>query len=85
MPPGQGTLAHDGARIAVRIAYEFQDDSGTWFRAFGNENWEFNADGLMARRIASINDMPIAAEERLLRWSLEPRPVDHPGLTELGL
>ena len=77
--------AFDGARIAVRFAYEFHDDSGTWFRAYGNENWAFDADGLMERRIASINDMPIAAEDRLMDWPLGPRPADHPGLSELGL
>lgn len=77
--------AHDGDRIAVRFAYEYRDDSGTWFRAYGNENWEFAPDGLMRRRIASINDLPIAESDRLLRWPLGPRPDDHPNLTELGL
>lgn len=77
--------AHDGNRIAVRFAYEFHDDSGTWFRAFGNENWEFTAEGLMARRIASINDMPIASKDRLFHWPLGVRPADHPGLSDLGL
>ncbi|WP_346909452.1 nuclear transport factor 2 family protein [uncultured Roseibium sp.] len=72
-------------RIAVRFAYEWHDDSGSWFRSFGNENWEFDADGLMRRRIASINDMPIAEEDRLFKWPLGPRPQDHPGLTDLGL
>lgn len=77
--------AHDGARIAVRFAYEFHDDSGSWFRAYGNENWEFGSDGLMRRRIASINDLPIRAEDRLFHWPIGPRPADHPGLSELGL
>ena len=72
-------------RIAVRFAYEWQDDSGSWFRSFGNENWEFAPDGRMARRIASINDTPIAEVERLFRWPLGVRPAEHPGLTELGL
>lgn len=72
-------------RIAVRFAYEWQDDSGSWFRSFGNENWEFASDGRMARRIASINDTPIAEVERLFRWPLGVRPAEHPGLTELGL
>ena len=75
-----------GNRIAVRFAYEFHDAAGAWFRAYGNENWEFDADGLMARRIASINDLPIREEERLLRWDRGgPRPAGHPGLGELGL
>lgn len=72
-------------RIAVRFAYEWHDDSGSWFRSFGNENWEFETDGLMRRRVASINDMPIAEEDRLFKWPLGPRPQDHPGLTDLGL
>lgn len=72
-------------RIAVRFAYEYRDDSGTWFRAYGNENWEFEADGLMLRRIASINEHPIAEAERKYRWPLGRRPDDHPGLTDLGL
>jgi hypothetical protein len=72
-------------RIAVRFAYEFRDDSGSWFRAYGNENWEFDSDGLMRRRIASINDLPIAEPERLFHWPLGRRPDDHPGLSELGL
>lgn len=74
-----------GARIGVRFAYEYRDDSGNWFRAFGNENWEFADDGLMARRIASINEMPISEDQRLMRWPLGPRPVEHPGLSDLGL
>lgn len=74
-----------GARIAVRFAYEAQAPDGTWFRAYGNENWEFAADGLMAVRRASINDLAIAESDRLFRWPLGPRPEGHPGLTELGL
>ena len=74
-----------GNRIAVRFAYEHRDDSGNWFRAYGNENWEFDDDGLMRRRIASINDLPIAVGERLYHWPLGRRPDDHPGLSELGL
>ncbi|MBV7393238.1 DUF1348 family protein [Mameliella sediminis] len=76
---------HDGNRIAVRFAYEYRDDSGSWFRAYGNENWEFAPDGLMQRRIASINDMPIHESDRLMRWPQGPRPADHPGLSDLGL
>ena len=72
-------------RIAVRFAYEFHDDSGNWFRAHGNENWEFNDQGLMTRREASINDIPIQEPGRLFRWGKGPRPEGHPGLTELGL
>ena len=72
-------------RIAVRFAYEWHDDAGSWFRSYGNENWEFDAEGLMRRRIASINDLPIAESERKYRWPLGPRPDDHPGLSELGL
>jgi nuclear transport factor 2 (NTF2) superfamily protein len=74
-----------GARIAVRFAYEYRDDSGHWFRAYGNENWEFADDGLMRRRIASINEQPIAESERLFHWPLGRRPDDHPGLSDLGL
>jgi hypothetical protein len=77
--------AFAGNRIAVRFAYEWRDRSGEWFRAYGNENWEFAADGLMRRRIASINDLPIAEAERKFRWSADRRPDDHPGLTEFGL
>ena len=77
------TFAED--RIAVRFAYEWRDDSGQWFRSYGNENWEFAADGLMARRFASINDAPISAAERKFHWPLGPRPHDHAGLSELGL
>ena len=77
--------AFTGARISVRFAYEYHDDSGNWFRAYGNENWEFDDDGLMRRRIASINEHPIAPEARLFHWALGRRPDDHPGLSELGL
>ncbi|HQT00638.1 MAG: hypothetical protein B7Y26_00935 [Hydrogenophilales bacterium 16-64-46] len=72
-------------RIAVRFAYEFHDDAGQWFRAYGNENWEFNAQGLMLRRYASINDLPIAQAERKFFWPLGRRPDEHPGLSDLGL
>lgn len=72
-------------RIAVRFAYEFHDDSGNWFRAYGNENWEFARDGLMERRIASINEHPISEIDRKFRWALGIRPDDHPGLSALGL
>jgi nuclear transport factor 2 (NTF2) superfamily protein len=72
-------------RIAVRFAYEFHDDSGTWFRSYGNENWEFDERGLMRRRIASINDLPIKEADRKYRWPLGRRPDDHPGLSDLGL
>jgi len=72
-------------RIAVRFAYEWRDDSGNWFRSYGNENWEFNANGLMQRRIASINDLPIKDTERKYHWPLGRRPDDHPGLSDLGL
>ena len=71
-------------RIAVRFAYEWHDDSGQWFRSYGNENWEFDAAGLMRRRIASINDAPIAESARCYRWPSGPRPADHPTLSELG-
>ena len=77
--------AHHENRIAVRFAYEWHDDSGTWFRSYGNENWEFDAGGLMLRRLASINDLPIAARERKFHWPLGRRPDDHPGLSDLGL
>jgi len=76
---------HDGYRIAVRYAYEWHDDSGNWFRSYGNENWEFADDGLMARRFACINDLPIQESERKFRWPLGRRPDDHPGLSDLGL
>jgi hypothetical protein len=72
-------------RIAVRFAYEWHDDAGNWFRSYGNENWEFDQDGLMKRRIASINDLPIKEEDRKYRWPLGRRPDDHPGLSDLGL
>jgi len=77
--------AHQGARIAVRFAYEFHDASGQWFRAYGNENWEFADNGLMRRRIASINDLQIREAERRLTFSQGRRPDDFPGLTALGL
>jgi uncharacterized protein len=72
-------------RIAVRFQYEYHDDSGNWFRAYGNENWEFDENGLMRRRQASINDVPIKASDRKFTWPQGPRPKDFPGLTELGL
>ena len=72
-------------RIAVRFAYEWHDESGQWFRSYGNENWEFNAEGYMQRRFASINDLPIPASERLFHWPLGRRPDEHPSLSELGL
>ncbi len=72
-------------RIAVRFAYEWHDDSGQWYRSYGNENWEFETDGLMRKRFASINDLPIKEADRKYRWPLGPRPADHPGLSELGL
>jgi len=72
-------------RIAVRFAYEWRDDSGNWFRSYGNENWEFDAHGLMRRRIASINDAPIATAERKFHWPFGRRPDDHAGLGDLGL
>jgi uncharacterized protein len=72
-------------RIAVRFAYEWHDDSGNWFRSYGNENWEFDATGVMQRRFASINDLPIKEADRKYRWPLGRRPDDHPGLSELGL
>lgn len=75
----------DGHRIAVRFAYEWHDAAGAWFRAYGNENWEFTDTGLMKRRIASINDRPITASERKFHWPLGRRPDDHPGLSDLGL
>jgi nuclear transport factor 2 (NTF2) superfamily protein len=75
----------EGERIAVRFAYEWHDDSGQWFRSYGNENWEFNEEGLMTRRHASINDLPINQSERLYHWPAGRRPDNHQGLSELGL
>jgi len=73
-------------RIAVRFAYEWHDAGGAWFRSYGNENWAFDANGLMRQRHASINDVPITESDRLFHWDrTAPRPADHPGLTELGL
>lgn len=72
-------------RIAVRYAYEWRDDSGSWFRAYGNENWEFDERGLMRRRVASINDAPIRESDRKFHWPLGRRPDDHPSLSDLGL
>jgi len=77
--------ACSGNRIAVRFAYEWRDDAGQWFRSYGNENWEFNEQGFMQRRFASINDLPIKAEDRKFFWPLGRRPDDHPGLSDLGL
>ena len=77
--------AHADNRIAVRFAYEWHDAGGNWFRSYGNENWEFDALGYMAVRHASINDLPISAQDRLFHWPQGPRPDDHPGLSDLGL
>ncbi len=77
--------AFDGARIAVRFAYEWHDDSGQWYRSYGNENWEFDTQGIMHHRYASINDLPIQVSQRLYHWPLGPRPQDHSGLSQLGL
>jgi len=77
--------AYDGNRIAVRFVYESHNAAGQWFRSFGNENWEFDELGLMRRRLAAINDIPIDEADRLFHWPLGPRPADHPGLTELGI
>lgn len=77
--------AHSEDRIAVRFAYEWHDDNGQWYRSYGNENWQFTAEGLMHTRIASINDLPIQPAERLFHWPLGRRPDEHPGLTALGL
>lgn len=77
--------AFGGKRIAVRYAYEWRDDSGNWFRSYGNENWEFDEQGLMQRRFACINDLAITEADRKFHWPLGRRPDDHPGLTELGL
>ena len=81
----KGLWAQDGNRIAVRFAYEWHDDAGAWHRSYGNENWAFAPDGLMARRIASINDLAIAESDRLFRWPPGPRPDGHPDLEALGL
>ncbi len=77
--------ATEGNRIAVRFAYEWHDDAGNWYRSYGNENWEFNAYGLMQRRFASINDLSIQEQERLFHWPLGRRPDEHPSLSDLGL
>lgn len=77
--------AYQGNRISVRFAYEWHDDSGQWYRSYGNENWEFDAQGLMRLRIASINDLPILESERKYHWPQGRRPDAHPGLSELGL
>jgi nuclear transport factor 2 (NTF2) superfamily protein len=77
--------AFTGTRIAVRFAYESHDETGQWFRSYGNENWEFDANGLMTARHASINDLAIAVSERLFHWPSGRRPDDHPGLSDLGL
>jgi uncharacterized protein len=77
--------AFDTARIAVRFAYECHDSQGQWWRSYGNENWEFDENGLMKARHASINDLAIAASDRLFHWPIGRRPDDHPGLSELGL
>jgi len=77
--------AFDGARIAVRFAYEWHDLSGSWVRSYGNENWHFDDAGLMTHRHASINDLPISLSDRLFLWPLGPRPLDHPNLSDLGL
>lgn len=78
--------AHSGEVIAVRFAYEYRTAEGQWFRAYGNENWRFDEDGLMTHRHASINDVAIDESERRFRWEASgPRPADHPGLTDLGL
>jgi nuclear transport factor 2 (NTF2) superfamily protein len=77
--------AFNGNRIAVRFAYEWHDDSGHWFRSYGNENWEFTDEGLMRRRSASINDLPVPESSRLFFWPLGRRPDDHPSLSDLGL
>ncbi|MEY3807084.1 MAG: hypothetical protein RI893_60 [Pseudomonadota bacterium] len=77
--------AYEGNRIAVRFAYEWHNDSDAWFRSYGNENWEFDQNGLMQRRYASINDLPIEETERKFHWPLGRRPDDHPGLSDLGL
>ncbi len=77
--------AYSGNRIAVRFAYEWHNQAGEWFRSYGNENWEFDKNGLMKFRFASINDLAITAAQRKFKWPAGPRPADHPGLSELGL
>jgi nuclear transport factor 2 (NTF2) superfamily protein len=77
--------AYTDNRIAVRFAYEWKDDSGQWYRSYGNENWEFDANGLMQKRHASINDLPIKEADRKFHWPMGRRPDDHPGLSDLGL
>ncbi|GAA5229933.1 DUF1348 family protein [Arthrobacter cryoconiti] len=77
--------AYEGNHISVRFVYESHDSTGQWFRSYGNENWEFDENGLMSRRLAAINDVAIQESERLFHWPLGPRPADHPGLTELGI
>lgn len=77
--------AYQGNRIAVRFAYEWHDDAGNWFRSYGNENWEFDENGLMQTRFASINDMPIKKSERRFLWPDGPRPDDYPELSDMGL
>ena len=81
----KGLWAYGGNRIAVRYAYEYRDDRGNWFRAYGHENWEFDDNGYMDVRHASINEHPISEAERKFRWPLGRRPDDHPGLSDLGL
>lgn len=81
----KGLWVCDAARIAVRFAYEWHNKSGQWFRSYGNENWQFGPDGRMCQRIASINDMPIRAEDRLFHWPKGPRPADHPGLAHFQI
>jgi uncharacterized protein len=82
----KGLWAFTDSRIAVHFAYEWHDDSGNWFRSYGNENWEFAGNGLMQRRVASINDLPIKEAERKFHWDRSgPRPADHPSLSDLGL
>jgi len=77
--------SHSDSHIAVRFAYEWHDDSMNWYRSYGNENWSFDENGLMKKRYASINDLPITEEERKFHWPSGPRPEEHPGLTDLGL
>jgi len=77
--------AYEGNRIAVRFAYEWHNDNDEWFRSYGNENWEFDQNGLMQRRYACINDLPIKESDRQFHWPLGRRPDDHPGLSDLGL